>query len=403
MLIKTLFTVTKWFIIMAIPSVNRQRMIDLFFSLVQIDSPSKKEVDVALFIEKLLAGTGAKVWQDDAGEKIGGNCGNLHIRIPARKSGSGAVLFSAHMDTVMPGLGIKPRLDGNVIRSDGTTVLGADDKAGVTAILEMLQCIHESEMPHGPIEVIFDVAEEIGLMGANVVDLSQVEAKFAIVLDGEEMDQIIYKSPSANRMLYEIEGIAAHAGMRPENGISAIEVFAEAVSNMKLGRLDEETTANIGTVESGRATNIVADHLTARAEVRSHSVEKLEAQTKAMSEAFNRAVAKFERMIDGQLRRAVFKESIKREFKAMHVPTDSIPFQIVSEAGHTLGLDMKPLAIGGGTNANVYNEKGLPAVVIGCGMKEEHTTSEHVLVDDLVKAAQLCLAILQKNHERSLS
>lgn len=388
---------------MSLPTVNRERMVDLFFKLVQIDSPSKKEAPVADFIEKFLAPMGFKVWRDDAGEKIGGNCGNLHVRVPARGSKADAVLFSSHMDTVMPGLCVKPRLDNGVIRTDGTTVLGADDKAGVTAILEMLTCIHESDVPHGPIEVIFDVAEEIGLMGAFEVDLSQVQSKYAIVLDGEEMDQIIYKSPSANRMFYEIEGIAAHAGMRPENGISAIEVFAEAVSNMKLGRLDDETTANVGTVEAGRATNIVADHLTSKAEVRSHSVEKLEKQTKSMSDAFNAAVAKFERKIDGQPKRVVFKETIKREFTAMHIATDSVPYKVVSEAGKLVGLDMKPLAIGGGTNANVYNAKGLPAVVIGCGMKEEHTTSEHLVVDDLVMAARLCLAILQKNHERSLA
>ncbi|MCB1061120.1 MAG: M20/M25/M40 family metallo-hydrolase [Calditrichaeota bacterium] len=388
---------------MSLPQVNRDRMVDLFCKLVSIDSPSKKEAPVADFIEKHLAPLGVKVWRDDAGEKIGGNCGNLHVRMDARGSKSPAVLFSSHMDTVMPGIGVKPKVDGDFIRSDGTTVLGADDKAGVTAILEMLQCIHESDMPHGPIEVIFDVAEEIGLMGANEVDLTQVKAKYAIVLDGEDMDQIIYKSPSANRMFYEIEGIAAHAGMRPENGISAIEVFCEAVSNMTLGRLDSETTANIGTIEAGRATNIVCEHLQSRAEARSHSTEKLEAQTAAMSKAFKDAIAKFERVIDGKPRRAVLKETVNREFTAMNIPLDSLVFKVVSEAGELIGLKMKPEAIGGGTNANVYNAKGLPAVVIGCGMKEEHTTSEHLAINDLVMAAKLCLAILQKNHEHSLA
>ena len=388
---------------MSLPKVNRDRMVDLFCKLVSIDSPSKQEVKVAEFIENHLAPMGVKMWRDDAGVKIGGNCGNLHVRVPARNSKAPAVLFSSHMDTVMPGIGIKPRLDGDFIRSDGTTVLGADDKAGVTAILEMLQCLQESDMPHGPIEIIFDVAEEIGLMGAFEVDLSQVQAKYAIVLDGEDMDQIIYKSPSANRMLYEIEGIAAHAGMCPERGISAIEVFAEAVSNMKLGRLDDETTANVGTIEAGRATNIVCDHLTSRAEVRSHSVAKLEAQTQAMSKALNDAVAKFERVIDGTPRRVVLKETVKREFTAMDIALDSLPYKVVSEAGKLIGLEMKPAAIGGGTNANVYNAKGLPAVVIGCGMKQEHTTGEHLAINDLVQAAQLCLAILTKNHEAALA
>ncbi|MBK6910060.1 MAG: M20/M25/M40 family metallo-hydrolase [bacterium] len=378
-------------------------MVNLFCQLVQIDSPSKQEANVADFIEKLLAPLGVKMWRDDAGAKIGGNCGNLHVRMPARGSNAPAVLFSSHMDTVMPGLGIKPRIDGDIIRSDGTTVLGADDKAGVTAILELLQCLHESDMPHGPVEVIFDVAEEIGLMGCFQVDLSQVKAKYAIVLDGEEMDQIIYKAPSANRMFYEIEGVAAHAGMCPERGISAIEVFAEAVSNMPLGRIDPETTANVGTIEAGRATNIVCEKLTSRAEARSHSTDKLESQTRAMSKALHDAVAKFERVIDGKPRRAVLTETIKREFTAMDISLDSLPYRVVHEAGQLVGLAMKPAAIGGGTNANVYNEKGLPAVVIGCGMCQEHTTSEHLKIDDLTKAAELCLAILKKNHEAALA
>lgn len=388
---------------MSLPKVNRDRMVNLFCQLVQIDSPSKQEANVADFIEKLLAPLGVKMWRDDAGAKIGGNCGNLHVRMPARGSNAPAVLFSSHMDTVMPGLGIKPRIDGDIIRSDGTTVLGADDKAGVTAILELLQCLHESDMPHGPVEVIFDVAEEIGLMGCFQVDLSQVQAKYAIVLDGEEMDQIIYKAPSANRMFYEIEGVAAHAGMCPERGISAIEVFAEAVSNMPLGRIDPETTANVGTIEAGRATNIVCEKLTSRAEARSHSTDKLETQTRAMSKALHDAVAKFERVIDGKPRRAVLTETIKREFTAMDISLDSLPYRVVHEAGQLVGLAMKPAAIGGGTNANVYNEKGLPAVVIGCGMCQEHTTSEHLKIDDLTKAAELCLAILKKNHEAALA
>ena len=154
--------------------------------------------------------------------------------MPASASSSPALLFSAHLDAVLPCVGIKPRVDDGVIRSDGTTVLSADDKAGVTAIIETLRCVKESGMPHGPIEIIFDVSEETGLLGANQVDLSTVTAQCAFVLDGEELDRIVYRAPSANRMNYEIDGVAAHAGMCPERGVSAIEVFAEAVSKMKL-------------------------------------------------------------------------------------------------------------------------------------------------------------------------
>lgn len=387
---------------MSTATPNTDRMVKTFLDLVQIDSPTKKEAAMADHIEKLLAPLGIKTWRDNAGEKIGGNCGNLHVRVPASASSSPALLFSAHLDAVMPCVGIKPRVDDGVIRSDGTTVLSADDKAGVTAIIETLRCVKESGMPHGPIEIIFDVSEETGLLGANQVDLSTVTAQCAFVLDGEELDRIVYRAPSANRMNYEIDGVAAHAGMCPERGVSAIEVFAEAVSKMKLGRLDPDSTANIGTVNAGRATNIVADKLTATAEARSHSNDVLDAQTRHMSQCFEDAVKRFTKTVDGKKVAPVFRAQVRREFNAMNVPFDNLAYKLAFEAGQALGINMQPMSIGGGTNANVYNEKGLPAVVIGCGMKEEHTNSEHVYIRDLEMSAKLCLMILRKNHEYSL-
>ncbi|MBI5059124.1 M20/M25/M40 family metallo-hydrolase [candidate division KSB1 bacterium] len=383
---------------MATPLVNIDRHVRTFCELVRIDSPSKKETQVADYIETALRGLGVDTWRDGAAEQIGGECGNLHVRMPAHDSQAPAILFSAHMDTVMPGLGIKPQIRDGVIYSDGTTVLGADDKAGVATIIEMLRILKESGLPHGPIEVIFDVAEEIGLMGAYAVDLSSVKAKCGIVLDGEDIDTVIYKSPSANRMLYEIDGVAAHAGMAPEKGVSAIEVFAHAVANMKLGRLNPDSTANIGVVNAGRATNIVADKLSANAEARSHSNEFLEEQTRHMSACFEEATRRFIKTVDGKPVEPRFRANIRREFNAMDIGFDSFPFQLVQSAGAELGLTMRPLAIGGGTNANVYNEKGLPAVVIGVGMRDEHTTDEHVSIADLEQSVKLCLCILAQNH-----
>ncbi len=384
---------------MNLPQPNTDRIINTFLDLVKIDSPSKQEADVAAYLEKALSKLNAKVWLDDAGDKIGGNCGNLHVRIPARRSDAPTILFSAHMDTVMPGIGVNPTLTDGIVRTDGTTVLGADDKAGITVILELLRCLQENDLPHGPIEVVFDVAEEIGLLGCNQVDMSSIDAAFAIVLDGEDVDTIIYKSPSANRMVYRIEGIAAHAGMAPEKGISAIEVFAHAVSRMKLGRLDDETTANIGKVEGGSATNVVTPSLKANAECRSHSEEKLAAQTDAMAKAFEDAVKHYTREIGGVVKKPVFHQQVKKEFTAMNVPFDSLPYKLAQESGKLNGLKMKSLAIGGGTNASVYNEKGLPSVILGCGMREEHTTSEHASIADIEMSTKLCLGIVLKNHE----
>lgn len=379
--------------------MSTERIVNTFLDLVKIDSPSKQEAQVADYIETVLKKLDVEFWRDDAGAKIGGNTGNLYVRMPAKDSKAPAVLFSAHMDTVMPGLGIKPILENGIIKSDGSTILGADDKAGITAILEMLRSLHESKAPHGPVEVIFDVAEEIGLQGAYQVALDGMQAKCAFVLDAEDMDFIVYRAPSANRVKYEIEGIAAHAGMCPEKGISAIEVFSEAVSKMQLGRLNEDSTANIGTVEGGTATNVVAPKLIATAEVRSHSTDFLEEQTKHMAGCFESAVENFTKSLNGAVLKPVFHHEVQREFTAMEISLDSLPYQLASQAGLTLGIEMKPLSIGGGTNANVYNEKGLPAVVIGCGMRSEHTTDEHIAVKDLETSTKLCLAIVAQNHK----
>jgi len=384
---------------MNLPKPNTDRISSLFLELVKIDSPSKQEADVAAYLQDALSELNVKVWMDDAGTKIDGNCGNLHVRMPARNSNAPAILFSAHMDTVMPGIGVNPTLKDGIVHTDGTTVLGADDKAGITVIMEVLRMLHESDIPHGPIEVVFDVAEEIGLLGCNHVDMSSISAAFAIVLDGEDIDTIIYKSPSANRMVYRIEGIAAHAGMAPEKGISAIEVFAHAVTKMKLGRLDEETTANIGKVEGGQATNIVTPSLKANAECRSHSEKKLKAQTNAMAKAFEDAVKLFTRKIGGVVKKPVFHQQVTKEFSSMNVSFDSLPYKLAVESGKMNGLEMKPLSIGGGTNASVYNAKGLPSVILGCGMREEHTTSEHASIADMEMSAKICLGIVVKNHE----
>jgi tripeptide aminopeptidase len=386
---------------MNLPTPNTDRLVKTFLDLVQIDSPSKQEAAVADYIEKALAPLGVTCRRDDAGTKIGGNCGNLYVRMAARESQAPGVLFSAHMDCVQPCVGVKPKVENGVIRSDGSTVLGSDDKSGVATIMEMLRCLHESDMPHGTVEAVFDVAEEIGLLGANHVELSKLAAKCAFILDSEELDRVVYRAPSANRMHYEVDGVAAHAGMAPERGVSAIEVFAEAVSHMKLGRLDPDSTANIGTVNSGRATNIVADKLVSTAEARSHSNGVLEAQTAHMAACFEDAVKKFTKTVDGKVVKPVFRGDVKREFTAMDIPLDSPAYKLAADAGRALGIDMQPMSIGGGTNANVYNAKGMPAVVIGCGMKDEHTNTEHVHIADMEMSVKLCLAIVSNNHESS--
>ncbi len=381
---------------------NTDRLLRTFLDLVQIDSPSKEEAEVAEYLVKILKPLGVDVWQDDAGRKISGNCGNLHVRMKGSLPNVPAILFSAHLDTVMPGKGVKPHVENGMVHSDGTTVLGADDKSGVAAIVEVLRFVYEQKPACGPIEVIFDVAEEVGLLGAREVDFASLKAKCAFVLDNEELDRIVVRSPYANQMTFEIYGVAAHAGMAPERGVSAIEVACKAISRMRLGRLDPESTANVGTIEGGRATNIVADQVTIHAETRSHSEAFLENQTSHMQDCFRDVLPEFRKKVDGKIIEPTFRATVLREFNAMNIVPDTLPYRLAFAAGSELGLPMEPQSIGGGTNANIYNASGLPAVVIGTGMKNEHTTTEHIAVADMEMCCRFCLEILHQNAKSAI-
>jgi len=376
---------------------NTDRLVRTFLDLVQIDSPSKEEAEVAQYLMKVLKPLGVEIWQDETGRKISGNCGNLHVRMKGSLPNAPAILFSAHLDTVMPGRGVKPRMENGIICSDGTTVLGADDKSGVAVIVEMLRVIYEQKLACGPVEVIFDVAEEIGLLGAREIDFGSLKAKCAFVLDNEELNTIVVRSPYANRMTFEVGGVAAHAGMAPERGISAIEIACKAIAAMRLGRLDPDSTANIGTFEGGRATNIVADRVIIQAEARSHSEVTLQNQTSHMQECFRDVLPAFRRKVGGKVIEPKFEATVIREFDAMNIFPETLPYQLAFAAGAELGLKMESQSIGGGTNANIYNANGLPAVVIGTGMTEEHTTSEHIAISDMEMSCCFCLEILHQN------
>jgi tripeptide aminopeptidase len=376
---------------------NTDRLVRTFLDLVQIDSPSKEEAEVAEYLTKVLKPLGVEIWQDETARKISGNCGNLHVRMKGSVPNAPAILFSAHLDTVMPGRGVKPRMENGIIHSDGTTVLGADDKSGVAVVVELLRTVYEQKIPCGPIEVIFDVAEEIGLLGAREIDFSALKAKCAFVLDNEELDAIVVRSPYSNVMEFEITGVAAHAGMAPERGISAIEVACKAIANMHLGRLDPDSTANIGTFEGGRATNIVADHVKIHAETRSHSEKTLLSQTDHMQECFRSVLPAFRKEVGGKIIEPKFAATVRREFNAMSILSDTLPYRLAFAAGAELGFKMQSQSVGGGTNANIYNANGLPSVVIGTGMSDEHTTNEHIAVSDMDMSCRFCLEILRQN------
>lgn len=366
--------------------VDNKRVIDEFMELVQIDSICKNERQMVDVLKSKLDAMNVEYYEDNAGEKIGGNAGNLVCCIKGDKSVP-VLLFSAHMDTVMPGIGIKPVIHDGYIKSSGDTVLGADDVAGIVCMLEAIRLIKDDEASHGDVWFAFTMGEDGALYGSKALDLSKINADYGIVLDsGGKIGTVIIAAPSHYHIEIVIKGKAAHAGIEPEKGISAITVASKAISNMQLGRIDFETTANVGIIQGGVATNIVCDEVKIEAEIRSRSQEKLNmclAQIKkSVEEAVNDAHADFEFNYD-------------LEYKTFEIGKNCDIVYMLDKAATESGLVFNLKASGGGSDTNVFNEKGLVSVNISVGMDQPHTVNENILAEDLVKAAEFVVSIIK--------
>ena len=382
--------------------INQERIKNLLLELVQIDSVSREERDVAERIRSYCEGMGAEVFIDDAGGKVGGNSGNVIARFPGTIPGAEPIMMSAHMDTVVPGKGVRPIVEGDIIRTDGTTVLGGDDKSGCAVIIETVRCLQEQNVPHAPIDAVFSICEEVGLLGAKHLDMSKVRAKYGIVFDSDDPGFLFTKGPSANHFEFRIHGLESHAGVAPEYGISAIKIAAEAIQNMKLFRIDDETTANIGVIRGGEATNIITNLVTLKGEARSLDDAKLEAQTAHIIKCLEDAAAKYEVTVDGLTTKARVESHVTREYHAMDVPDDSRVVRLVKEAAARMGLKVETMASGGGCDANIFNKRGIECANLGTGMRAIHTVKEWLDVKDMYASAEMTLEIMRLNGERAL-
>lgn len=369
--------------------------------IIRIDSPSRKEKDVALKLEEEMKNLGADCYYDDAGDKVGGNIGNLIVKLPGTRKDVPPFFLCSHMDTVSPGEGIKPRVEDGVMRSDGTTILGSDDKSGVSIIVEVLRVLRENDIPCGDIEVAFTICEEIGLLGAKFLDASSFKSPYGIVLDSSTPQRLVLRCPCSDIMDVRIHGVEAHSGLCPENGISAVEILSDAVSRMKLGRIDHETTANIGKIKGGSATNIVPGLVEIKAEARSHDEEKLNAQIEHMSECFLEAAQSRELFLDGERFCARAEIEIERVYPVMNVSPEAIVTKLVLEAAENLDHDIALHTSGGGCDANFINEKGIECVNLGTGMYELHTVNEYLLLDEFRRSAEIVLETIKLHSERN--
>jgi tripeptide aminopeptidase len=384
--------------------INQHRMKDLLIELIKIDSLSRHEYDVAMRLAREMEELGAKVSFDDAGEKVGGNVGNLIAHFHGTAPGTPPLLLSAHMDTVVPGEGVVPILEGDILRTDGRTVLGGDDKSGVAIICEVLRVMKENLLPCSDIDVVFTICEEAGLIGAKCLDVTRLRARTGLVLDSDSVGFLFTKAPAANRMEFHVHGLEAHAGVCPERGISAIKVAADGISRMRLGRIDHETTANIGVVEGGMAVNIVPNSVVLKAEARSHSQAKLDQQTQHMVQCLEQAAAAHTLDIDGKRFSASVQAKIERDYDRMDVPDGAPIVQLVHAAAKNLHVQIKTLSTGGGCDANVLNQKGLQVANLSTGMRDIHTVKEWLDLKDLNLSAQVVLEVVRLNsiHAESL-
>ncbi|KPJ67189.1 hypothetical protein AMJ44_07320 [candidate division WOR-1 bacterium DG_54_3] len=364
--------------------INRRRLIGTFKKLVRIDSLSLKEGRVVRFLQKELRALRLRFYL--AGRVRDGEVGNLVVEVPGRGMKKPRLLLNAHLDTVSPGKNIKPIERGGYITSDGMTVLGADNKAGVAAILEILRVLKEKKMSHPPLRVIFTVAEEIGLKGAKALPEKVLEVDFGITLDGGEIEEVIYKAPSQYNLTATILGRAAHAGVRPEEGINAIKVASIAIAKMKLGRIDKETTANIGVIKGGKATNIIPDEVELKGEARSHSLVKLKRQVEHMEKILFRASSKY---------RARLKLKVEQIYRSFELKKNERVLKLAISALKKSGIRPILRPTGGGSDANIFNLAGIPTIIMGVGADRVHTTSERIAVEDMVKGTGNILNLLE--------
>jgi len=356
--------------------------VELFLWLVRQNAPSGHEGGLASLLAERLSGLGFSVTADNAGATFGGEAGNVIGQRPGR--GGTPLLFMAHMDTVEPTLGIRTHLQDGVIATDGRTILGADDRAGVAAVLEAIMAWGE-ELP-GDLAVVFTVGEETGLYGAKALDVAALGSRLGFVLDaGAPPGTIVVQAPFEEELGITVHGRAAHAGVEPERGVNAIRVAAEALSAVPMGRLDAVTTANAGLIRGGVATNIVPDRVDIQAEIRSLDYARLEEELARWQTAFAEAA-----------RRAGATVEITHslDYPGFRLDPSNPAVQRAARAAIRAGLEPVLQSRGGGSDTNILNARGINAVNLGVGVVGEHTHAEHVAVRDLVAAARWVAAIM---------
>jgi tripeptide aminopeptidase len=362
-------------------------VVGLFTELAAIPSPPGSEREVADRVAAYLQDLGLEVSEDDAGGRIGANAGNLLARLaPSSANGGTPIFLCAHLDTVQPTGPLEPVVEDGIIRNAGGTILGADNKAAVAAMLEAVRLILSENRPHAGIELLFTPKEEVGLQGAKAFDSDRLEAGVGFVFDhAAPIGEVMLGAPHARALEVTMRGRAAHAGMAPEEGRSAIAAAARAITDFRLGRLDDETTANVGLIQGGTAKNIVPDRCSFSIDVRSHDERKLADLVQEMLETITFAAA---------LEQCEAETTVEESYRGYRFARGDLPVRMACAALEREGFEPRLALGGGGADANIFNARGRPCANLANGMTAIHTPDEHIAVADLERMVDVTLALV---------
>ncbi|MBR0115083.1 MAG: M20/M25/M40 family metallo-hydrolase [Firmicutes bacterium] len=369
---------------------NEERMLSNLVEMIKIDSESGNEGEMTQWLMDWFTSRGFDAVRDNAGSTCGSSGDNVIVHIPGTMEGE-AIAFNAHQDTVKPGVGIEPVIEGRRMYSKGGTILGADDKSGIAVLLEILENLKEKNIPHRELYYIFTIGEEVGMNGAKALDPAMLPCRSFFHLDDAADPGIVRPmGPGAVKMRCDFTGRAAHAGIEPEKGVSAVMMMGYAFTLMPMGRIDEETTSNIGVIGGGEATNIVAEHAWFTAEARSRNAEKLKKQTEDVRKACEEAAAKF---------------GGKAEFTVEptyppYVPDENwFVIRCLMDAYEKEGIEPRYIPAGGGGDCNILCGKGYECTGISTGMYKCHTTDEYLELDELAACYRVVMRVMTDGYK----
>ncbi|NSW88388.1 M20/M25/M40 family metallo-hydrolase [bacterium] len=366
--------------------INKKRLVKTFTDLVKIDSESRDEAKVALYIKEKLKKLGIKYKIDNSKSLTQSNHGNIIAKLGSNKT-LPTILLSSHMDTVTNGIGIKPKVHKSSITSDGTTILGADDKSGLAIILETLEVLKKEKVKHYNIEAAITTCEEIGLLGAKFLDYKLIKAKEGIVLDSTSPERLVYKGPSSDYFTIKIKGVEAHSGINPEKGLSSIVVSSEIISKMKTGRINANTTINIGKINGGSAINIVPGMTEIMCEIRSHNEKTIKIELNKIKKILDLMNKKYKRIN----KNFSAKIKVNRIYDSINIPKNSLIIKRILSSCKKFNYKINLVETGGGADANFFVKNGVNTVNLGTGMREFHTVKETLILKEFYQSANIVI------------